>query len=132
MTRDPQCHDANARVDLIAQTMRDSNVGAIPIVDEFRKLIGMVTDRDLAMKVIAAGKEPNSVRARDVMTPNPITCRRDDDVETVLEQMEDCQIRRVPVVDEENRLVGIIAQADIATKLEDPAFTGQIVREISK
>ena len=77
------------------------------------RLVGSVTDRDLALRVVAAGSDPKSTCVRDVMTREVFSCRPEDDVQEALELMERGQVRRIPIVDRENRIVGIIAQADI-------------------
>lgn len=81
--------------------------------------MGIVTDRDLVLKVIAEGRDPQSVKVQEIMTPEPISCQEDDAVEEVLELMEQYQVRRIPVTTSANELVGIISGADIAIKLQD-------------
>ena len=96
------------------------------------RLIGIVTDRDLVMKVIAEGRDAKSTLVRDVMTINPVTCRPGNDVDEALILMADHKVRRVPVVDENNRIVGIISQADIATRVKKSKKTADVVQKISK
>jgi CBS domain-containing protein len=91
----------------------------------------MITDRDLALKVLAAGQDGNT-RVGDVMTRRVFACRQDDSLEQAISLMENEQLRRVPVVDREGDIVGIIAQADIATRVRDFEKTGEVVSEISK
>ena len=81
----------------IAKLMKTENVGSLPICEsrDTRKLVGIVTDRDLALEVIAASKNPNSLKARDVMTRDPITCRPEDDLQVALNAMEAHKIRRI-------------------------------------
>jgi CBS-domain-containing membrane protein len=93
--------------------MRDSDCGVIPVIDEARRVIGIVTDRDLAIRGIAVGKGPET-RLADLMTPMPKTCSADDDLRDVERKMAEFQVRRVPIVDAGGRCLGIIAQADIA------------------
>jgi CBS domain-containing protein len=114
--------------------MKDNDIGPVPIVGDTssKKLVGIVTDRDLAIKVVAAGRDPQSTPVRQVMTTNVITCRADDDIETALDAMSTQQLRRIPVVDDGDMLVGIIAQADIATRMDRPDKTGEVVKEISE
>ena len=133
MTKDPFCGMPTDSV-LIAQLMRDRDVGAVPICEshETMRLVGIVTDRDLALRVVAAGCDPKSTWVRDVMTREVFTCRPEDDVQKALELMERRQVRRVPIVDRENRIVGIIAQADVATRLKDPQKVSEVVEEISR
>ncbi|HEY5610572.1 MAG TPA: CBS domain-containing protein [Thermoanaerobaculia bacterium] len=133
MTKDPVVCTPNDTVDRVAQVMKWEDVGPVPIVDDAvtRRLLGIVTDRDLALKIVAEGREPKRTRVEEVMTLNPVNCRPDDDIEEALEAMEKHQLRRLPIVDEENCLVGIIAQADVARKL-DSNDTADLVQEVSE
>ena len=134
MTRNPVSARPEDSVAGVARLMKDNDIGPVPIVEDTssKRLVGIVTDRDLAIKVIAAGRDPQTTPVRQVMTTNVITCRADDDIETALDAMATQQLRRIPVVDGDNRLVGIIAQADIATRMDRPEKTGQVVKEISE
>jgi CBS domain-containing protein len=116
-----------------AEIMRDENVGPVPVVadaDDLR-VLGIVTDRDLTVRLIADGRAPEATRVDDVMTANPVTCREEDDIQDALEAMSRNQVRRVPVVDGEGRLIGIIAQADVA-RLLDEKEVGDVVEDISQ
>jgi CBS domain-containing protein len=117
-----------------AYLMKTKDIGPIPVVqtEEDNLLIGIVTDRDLALKVVGEARDPRCTRIADVMTRDPVTCRRADTVEEVLRAMSDNHVRRIPVVDRRDRLIGMIAQADVATRLAEPAKTAGLVREISK
>lgn len=134
MTRNPVCAQPGDKVVSVAQLMRDNDVGPIPIVADntSKKLVGIVTDRDLAMNVVAEGRDPNTTRVEEVMTREVVTCRTDDDIEAALDAMSQQQLRRIPVVDENDMLVGIIAQADVATRMDQPSTTGEVVKEISE
>jgi CBS domain-containing protein len=134
MTADPVCCLGSATVDQVAQMMRNEDIGPVPVVDnsQTRRLIGIVTDRDLAIKVVAEGRDPSSTRVRDVMTQDVATCHPEDDLQAALDKMAAYQVRRVPVVDQYNTIVGIIAQADVATRQESARKTGEVVEEISK
>ena len=134
MTKDPSCCLPSDAVNKAAQLMKTENVGAIPVVDDHndRQLVGIVTDRDLALNVIAAGRSPQNTSVADVMTRDVTACRAGDDLEKALAEMGDQQLRRIPVVDDDRRIVGIIAQADIATRLDAPKKTAEVVEEISK
>jgi CBS domain-containing protein len=99
---------------------------------ETKKLIGIVTDRDLAVKVVGASRDATETRVGDVMTPNPVFCHPTDDLDTMLEVMAGRQIRRIPVVDEVGQIVGIISQADVAIRLDDHNKVGQMVGQISQ
>jgi CBS domain-containing protein len=134
MTTNPVCAQADDTVASVARLMRDQDVGPIPIVDDVttKRLQGIVTDRDLALKVVAEGLDPNTTRVSEVMTTDVVTVSQDDDIQTALEAMTQNQLRRILVVDDKENLVGIIAQADIATRMNSPEQTGEVVKEISE
>ena len=134
MTKDPTCGTPEDLVSDIARLMLDQDIGPVPIVEDRvgKRLVGIVTDRDLALKVVAEGRDPRSTPVGDVMTRTVVTCKADEPVQKALDAMADHQLRRIPVVDGENRIVGIIAQADVATRLNQPEATGEMVKEISK
>jgi CBS domain-containing protein len=134
MTRNPVHARPDDTVAGVARLMKENDIGPVPIVedDKSKRLVGIVTDRDLAIKVVAAGRDPQTTPVREVMTTTVITCRVDDDVETALDAMSTQQLRRIPVVEDGNKLVGIIAQADIATRMNSPEKTGEVVKEISE
>jgi CBS domain-containing protein len=116
-----------------AQLMRDQDVGPIPVIDNHqkKKVLGIVTDRDLAVKIVADGRDPNT-ELEKVMTVDPLVCRSTDNLQSALDAMAKNQVRRIPVVDNQDHLVGIISQADVATRIDVPKKTAQIVHEISK
>ena len=117
-----------------AQLMKSEDVGPIPIVSdrETKMLKGIVTDRDLVLKVVAEARDPKTTRLEEVMTTVVATCRADDDADEALGLMEQHQVRRIPIVDGDGRLVGIISQADVATRVDEPKKTAEVVEEISK
>lgn len=134
MTTNPECCLPSDTVVKAAQLMKSEDVGPILIVtdNDNKKLTGIVTDRDLALKVVAEGRDPNATSVQEVMSENLVTCKEDDDVDKVLKLMEDHQIRRIPVVDGSDRLLGIIAQADVATRFGSASATAEMVKEISE
>lgn len=134
MTRNLVCAQPDDSVASVAQLMKENDIGPIPIVEDVvsNKLVGIVTDRDMAMKVVAEGRDPNTTRVKEVMTQDVVTARDNEDIRNALEAMSQHQLRRILVVDENNTLVGIIAQADIATRLDQPEKTGEVVKEISQ
>jgi len=133
MTKDPEWCLPSDSVMKAAQLMKSEDVGPIPIVDDKddMKLTGIVTDRDLAIKVVAEARDPRTTQVEEVMSEGLVTCRENDDVQSVLKLMQDNQVRRIPVVDKNDHLVGIIAQADVATRLGEPRATGKVVEQIS-
>jgi CBS domain-containing protein len=114
--------------------MKRENIGPIPVIEneQSRKLVGIVTDRDLALKIVAEGRDPKSTKVEAVMTRKVVTCRADEDVQKALDAMSEHQLRRIPVVDNENRILGIIAQADVATRINQPEKTAAMVKGISQ
>src|SRR4051812_27720152 len=110
MTADPKCCCRQDSVARAAEIMRDEDVGPVPVVQDQneKKLEGMVTDRDIAIKVVAAGRDPRSTCVQDIMSKYMVTCCPDDDYSKALEAMARHQVRRIPVVDESGSLAGII------------------------
>lgn len=134
MTPDPTCCLTTDTVEQAAQIMRDENVGSVPVVsDKTNKgLLGIVTDRDLAIKVLAGGREARTTTVADVMTSDVVSVQPDDDINRAMQLMAQHQVRRIPVVDGNNNLVGIIAQADVATLVEQPGKVAAVVERISE
>ncbi len=134
MSQHPECCVASDKVYTVAQRMQSENIGALPVVDNYvtKKLVGIITDRDLAIKVVGASRDATSTRIADVMTPDPVSCHPEDDLDATLRTMASYQIRRIPVVDEFGQVVGIIAQADIAIHLDDHEKVRQMVNEVSQ
>jgi CBS domain-containing protein len=134
MTQNPKCCAPTDTAVRVARMMKIEDVGSLPVCSssDSRRLVGIVTDRDLSMEVVAEGRDPNRTTVEICMTRDPITCRVDEDLEIALDRMEANQIRRIPVVDRFGMLVGIIAQADIATKARSPQKVAQVVEEISR
>jgi CBS domain-containing protein len=129
MTSNPCTIDAEKSVAYAAKMMLEEDVGLAPIVEGDR-LIGMLTDRDIATRVAAEGRDPDQVKVRDVASKQLITIGPQQDLDEALRKMAKHQVRRLPVV-EDGRLVGVVAQADIAREGDDKQ-TGQLVEEISE
>jgi len=135
MTRDLVYSSPDDIVADVAQLMKKEDIGPVLIVresSEGKRLVGIVTDRDLAIKVVGEGRDPQNTKVESVMTREVITCRADEDVQHAMRAMAEYQLRRIPVVDGDGMLVGIISQADVATRLNEPETTAEVVREISK
>jgi CBS domain-containing protein len=134
MTPDPASCTPDSTAQGAAQLMKQYDCGSIPVVEQGqgRRLVGTVTDRDLAIRGLAAGKGPETP-VRELMTEAPVSCNPDDEVEIVREVMVARLVRRVPVVDENGNLVGIVAQADIAREegAASDQEVGRIVEAIS-
>ena len=134
MTRDLVTATPEDPIIQVAQLMKKEDIGPVLIVDndDSRTLVGIVTDRDIVLKVIAEGMDPQSTRVGDVMSKKLVTCRADDDVDVAMKAMAQFQLRRIPVVDDNMKLVGIISQADVATQVDAPKKTAEVVKEISE
>lgn len=115
-----------------AQIMRDEDVGIVPVCEQDKKLVGVVTDRDICLTVVAEARNPNDVKVSECMSEELITCKPEDDVQKAADLMKEYQVRRIPVIDDQNRIVGMIAQADIALKVGKPEEVAETVQEISK
>jgi CBS domain-containing protein len=135
MTPDPACCTPDSTAREAATLMRDHDCGSIPVVGDLKvkNLVGTVTDRDLAVRGLAEGRGPDTAIS-ELMTADPVTCVPEDEVEDLRQVMVQALVRRVPVVDEDGVLVGIVAQADLAR--EEGAATdrelGRIVEAISE
>jgi len=131
MTGGVECAQANETVVDAARKMRDLGVGALPICGDDNRLKGMITDRDITVKVIADGQDPSSVKVIDLADQDEVvTIGADDSVEEALQTMSKYQVRRLPVIDGHD-LVGMVSQADIARNLEDDKI-GDLVEAISQ
>lgn len=134
MTRDVvTCTPENTIVD-VARLMKTEDIGPVLIVDNEANntLVGIITDRDIVLKVIADGQDVNTTRVGEAMSKKLVTCRADDDISVAMQAMAQFQLRRIPVVEDNMRLVGIISQADVATRVDAPEKTGEVVKEISQ
>ena len=134
MTREPVSCEATDSIRRVAEIMKSEDVGSVPVVDSksTRRLVGIVTDRDIVVKVLAGSGQVESATVRDAMTANPASVREDEDVNRAVALMSERQVRRMPVVDAEGKLAGIIAQADVATRVKKDQQTGELVEAISE
>lgn len=133
MTANPACCTPDTSLTDVARMMQEHDCGAIPVCENnnSKKLVGVVTDRDIVLRTLADGKDPFELAAGDIMTPEVATVRADTDVEECAEIMKDHQVRRLFVTDENGNCVGIVAQADLALSDLDER-TGSVVKEISE
>ncbi len=115
MTLNPTCCPPNATLEDVAEVMRDEDIGEVPIVatDGAKKLLGVLTDRDIVVRAVAAGGDISVVKASDCMTAPAVTCNESDTLEDCAQAMASHRIRRMPIVDENGELCGIVAQADL-------------------
>lgn len=134
MTREPACCEPADSIERIAELMKSEDIGAVPIIESRgnHKLVGIVTDRDVVVKVVAGGRSVAGATAADAMTKDPVTCREDADVGEAVARMAERKVRRIPIVDDRGTLKGIIAQADIATRVQRDKTTGELVEAISE
>jgi CBS domain-containing protein len=130
MSANPCAIDASKPVAYAAKMMKEEDVGLAPIVEGDR-LVGALTDRDIVTRVVAEGRDPQSVTVREVASTELVTVDPQQDLDEALRLMASHQVRRLPVVEEDGRLVGVLAQADVAREAKDKQ-TGQLVEEISK
>ena len=127
MTPSPSCCSATDSLQDAARTMRDYDCGCVPVVDgESQRVVGIITDRDLTVRALAEGKSGDT-KVGLLMTPSPSCCHADDDVKDVEKVMSTQQVRRVPIVDANDRCIGIVSQADIARALSDERITDREV-----
>jgi CBS domain-containing protein len=129
MTPDPTCVQTSQTIRDAAQLMADKGVGALPICGEDNRLKGMITDRDIVVKVLAEGKDPRAMTAGELAQGEAVTIGADDEVNEVMKTMADHKVRRLPVIDG-HALVGIISQADVARALPEPQV-GDLVEALS-
>lgn len=134
MTKDPVCCLPTDLASQAAQLMKTERVGSIPVVEDAqtKKLIGIVTDRDLTVRILAEGLDAKSTKVETVMTRKVVTCGSEDELQKAVDAMSKNQLRRIPIVDGDNKILGIIAQADVATHFDHPKRTAAMVKEISQ
>ena len=133
MTPNPTCCTPDTTLPEVARMMADCDCGQIPVVDDLRTLrpVGVVTDRDIAIRAVARGKNPIELYARDVMSSPVVTVHPETSLEEACRTLEDEQFRRIPVVDDDGACCGMIAQADIAQHAPE-RITAEVVRTVSK
>ena len=133
MSPNPVCCVPSDSAQAVAKIMRDRNIGSIPVVidQQSRELVGVITDRDLCCSVVADGLDAKTTVIQKFISLDPVTCRDGENVEKCERAMQEHQVRRIPIVDSDNRVIGIVAQADLALK-DKPEKVSKTVAEISK
>lgn len=131
MSKDVHVIAPSTTVQEAAQQMKQQDVGALPICDG-QKLVGMVTDRDITIRAVAKGSDPRATKVTDIMSGDVVWCYDDASVEEVARTMEAKQLRRMPIIDHDKRLVGIVALADVATSRTSPETKAQGVAGVSQ
>ena len=134
MTKNPKCVTPETSVREAARLMKEEDVGVLPVVDRdgSDRLVGIVTDRDIAIRHVAEGHDSSSCPVREAMTSNVRTARENDDVNDVMDVMGKEQIRRIPVINERGGLIGIVAQADIVREARDDKKAERTIEKISE
>ena len=130
MTPNPTTVEPSTPVIEAARIMKSQDVGPVPVCEGWR-LVGVVTDRDIVLRVVAEGKDPQSTRVADIASQDLVTIDPQQNLDEALRLMAQHQVRRLPVVEEDGKLVGIVAQADVA-EVGDDARTGETVQQISR
>jgi CBS domain-containing protein len=130
MSDSPRCVTPDTSVAEAAQLMESEDVGSLPVL-EGERVVGVVTDRDIVVRAVAKGKDPRGMPVREVASGDLVTLNPDDDLSDALSLMASHQVRRLPVVDADHRLVGIVAQADLAFAAGEKAV-GEMIEDISK
>lgn len=130
MTDSPRCVTPETPVSEAARLMKSEDVGSLPIL-EGDKVTGVVTDRDIVVRAVAEEKDPRGMPVREIASRELVTIRPDEDLSEALKLMANYQVRRLPVVDEDDRLVGVLSQADVATEAKEKDFA-QMVEGISR
>ena len=131
MTRGVETVAPDATLEEAAALMKDLDVGSLPVV-EGERLLGVVTDRDITVRATAAGDHPRVATVMEVMTPVVVTCTEDQDVREAGRLMQEQQIRRLPVIDEMGRLVGMVSLGDLAVRTGDEQLAGEVVEQVSE
>jgi CBS domain-containing protein len=134
MSKNPRTVTASANVRDAARIMKDEGVGVVPVVDSGNggRLVGLLTDRDIAIRCVAEGKNPDDCAVQELMSANPKTVRAEQSLDAVMDVMGREQVRRIPVVDERGSVVGIVAQADIVREANNDKKAERTVEQISQ
>jgi len=131
MTRNAECIRPDATVQEAAGRMKTLDIGSLPVCDNDR-LVGVITDRDIAVRSVADGRDPRADRVQGTMTPDLVYCFEDEDAEDAAKKMREKQIRRLPVLNRDKRLVGIVSLGDLAVETHDENLAGRTLEDISE
>lgn len=131
MSAQPAYLSSDESIQRAAQLMQQLDVGSLPVCDG-RRLTGIVTDRDITVRCTAAGHDPAKTRVGDAMSSDPLWCTEDDAIEDACHKMAEHQVRRIPVVDRDHQLVGMVSLGDLAVKSDDPKGTTEALKDISQ
>jgi CBS domain-containing protein len=131
MTRDVEVIHPIATLQEAAEKMESLNVGPLPVCDG-KRLVGMVTDRDITVRATSAGLDPKTARVREVMSPDVVYCFEDQDTDEAAHLMEEKQIRRLVILDRDKRLVGIVSLGNLAVTTQDDQLSGEVLERVSE
>lgn len=115
-----------------ARKMRELDIGVLPVCEDEHKVIGMITDRDIAVRAVALGRDPNSTKVREAMSSDLIFCHDTDSVEAAAKLMEEKQIRRLPILDKTQHLCGIVSLGDLATRDREEHISEEVLEKVSQ
>lgn len=132
MTRDVECVRVEDTVARAAERMRELDVGALPVCDHAGRLLGILTDRDIAIRSAAAGADADLAYVGDVMSPGLVFCREHDELEKAAALMGERQLRRLAVLNDQDQLVGIVSLGDVAVKADGAVTTEEILEDVSQ
>jgi CBS domain-containing protein len=132
MTSGVECVSPDTTLREAAQKMKELDVGPLPICGDDDRLAGIITDRDITVRAVAAGLDPSTAKARDIMTPDIIYCFEDQDISDAAHMMEQNQIRRLVVLNRDKRLVGIVSLGDLAVDTGDEQLAGHTLEAVSE
>ncbi len=131
MAKEVRITHPNENLDDIAKKMKQYDVGVMPVVEE-DKVVGVLTDRDIIIRAIAEGKKPQDVKARDAMSTNVITINENEEIKKAGQLMKENQVRRLVVLDDNNKLTGMFSLGDLATAHINEKYPGEVLEEVSK
>jgi CBS domain-containing protein len=132
MTRGVECVHPDDSICHAARRMGELDVGSLPVCGQNDKLVGIITDRDITIRATAASCDPDRTPVHDIMTPKIVCCFEDQDVAEAARLMEEKQVRRLAVLNNENRLVGILSLGDIAVRMHDDRLSGEALERVSE
>jgi CBS domain-containing protein len=131
MTRDVAVVAPTETIQRAARLMDDLNVGSLPVCDG-RRIVGMITDRDITVRAVALGRAPAETRVADAMSEDVRWCYEDTELREAVAAMQEVQIRRIPIIDHDRNLVGIVALGDVATKIDDRELPAEVLKRVSE
>ena len=132
MTPNPECVQEDSRVHEAARIMKEQDTGVVPVIDGNKKVVGLITDRDIVVRGLADGKDCANLAVRELMTKQVRSVREDEPIDKVLTLMSSAEVRRVPVVNSKDELVGIVSIGDIAVETNKDGRVGKAIEDISQ